>query len=945
MPVTFKTILPGAWELTKDEQYELFSLHVPTVWQQVAKTLSQKRVNLLGRGYPSVPVYSLDPIIAASFPRIIQTVRNGWQRPGVPWILATERAELSNLPDLIKDWLREEFSYCLGDDEVESILDKLDDSAWEWDDKSTVYPLQLPPNNPHNIDIRWQAIPDYMAGEFLKNPQVSFGWDNDRKLTFYQVVTFKQGAELISWPPNEVPLIKNKKQVGTVKISFVIRFQLQTVPWRSQPMIYHQLSIRRWLTESMERLPYRGATAFIGDNRRWLDGKKQPFRLINMPIKQITTQEGRKARWPRAISELLKINDSPLPDPDSLANEPIYNWSVFGTAPIGIQAAIAYDSRHKGEFRCFPGVSPLDLASLDSAIQSKIEQGNFPVRRIGEGIKKSGTSISFWGIVKPQKKDSLEPKNPDDLSTPMLRPKIAASATFRQPESSPHTILILWETQKCRDALIAEICKLLSISPQGETITYETLTGVTGEEILYSQNQDICLRIKTQHVSDMTARLDIDNSEVEGNNRQQKRTNLMDKRIHQITSYLPPVEGLSGALVEIKPKKDFFPPESDPKLAVRIGVMQAGYVNQHIHAVTISKKNDEESITKEATNRVQRAVTDLLRQFGILPAPLINFEKDDIDPNMWLTCFYVLRRTRKTTANNQASTVALMVRVNPIKGMVQVTTPTLFATQGWLSYSEGLGYLLTEKWEPNSAADETSGDISDGQQYNNNKDEQKFLNKFVTDCLRDCLSHPIEEEKLPRVLFMTEAINARGMLIWLQNPQLPANNLPDELKRHMTESEINRLLVVRLRVSANGEVPVAIAQGYPGGRPNGLFCWQGVCDDKATVLYLSMRKPLNTEQGTNTLQKKQSRLDNGSLQAGNPKPLEIAVIHHPGIERDKLAGFVHNLRDRWPYFANEVSLPLPFPFATSAKQYAVSAKDRVESFDLEEEEDSEESVD
>jgi hypothetical protein len=282
-----------------------------------------------------------------------------------------------------------------------------------------------------------------------------------------------------------------------------------------------------------------------------------------------------------------------------------------------------------------------------------------------------------------------------------------------------------------------------------------------------------------------------------------------------------------------------------------------------------------------------------------------------------------------------------MVRVNPIKGMVQVTTPTLFAQQGWLSYSKGLGYLLTEKWEPNSAADETSGDIHDGQQYNNNKDEQKFLNKFVTDCLRDCLSHPIEDEKYPQVLFMVEAINARRMLTWLQNPQLPAHNLPNELKQHMTESEINRLLVVRLRLANNGEVPVAIAKDSPGGRPNGLFCWQGVCDDQATGLYLSIRKPLNTEQGTNTLQKKQSRLDNGSLQAGNPKPLEIAVIHHPGTECDKLAGFVHNLRDRWPYFANEVSLPLPFPLATLAKEYAVSAKDRVESVDLEEEENSE----
>ncbi|BBD63291.1 hypothetical protein NIES2109_61410 (plasmid) [Nostoc sp. HK-01] len=944
MPFKIKSILPGAWELTKDEQYELFSLQVPSAWQQVAQSLAQKRVNLLGRGYPSVPVYSLDPIIAASFPKIIQTVRNGWQRPGVPWMLATERADLFNLPNLIKDWLREEFSYCLGDDEVESILNNLDDNVWEWEEKSTVYPLQLTPNNPYKIDIRWKAIPDYLAVKFLKNPQVTFGQDNLYQLTFYQVVNLNQGAELVSWPPHQISLIKNKKQVGTANISFVINFKLQTVPWRSQPIIYHQLSIRRWLTEPMERWPYRGATVFIGHERRWLDGQKQPFCFIPLLIKQITTQEGRKPRWPRAISELLKINSSPLPDLDSLTGEPVYNWSVFGTPPTGIQAAIAYNSRHSVKFPCFPGVSPLDLASLDSAIKNKIEQENLPFRRLGEGIRKSGKYTPFWEPVKSQKEGSQKPNNPDDLSTPMLRPKIAAPATFRHTESSPHTILILWETQKCRDALIDEICKLLSISPQGETINYETLPGLTGKETIY-QNQDVYLRIITQHVSDITARLDVDNPEVEGNNRQQKRINLIDKRVHQILSYLPAPEGLSGALVEIKPKKYFFPPESDPKLAVRIGVMQAGYVNQHIHALTTSKKNDEEYITNKSQNRVQRAVSDLLRQFGILPAPLIEFGKDGIDPNMWLTCFYVLRRTRKTTANNQASIVALMVRVNPIKGTVQVTTPNLFTTQGWVSYSEGLGYLLGEKWEPNTYADETTGDTSDAQQSSDTKSEQKFLNKFVTDCLRDCLSTSIEEKTLPHVLFMAEAINARSMLTWLKNPQLPANNLPDELKRHMTESELNRLSVVRLRVPGDGEVPVAIAKDSPGSRTNGLFCWQDVCDDEANVLYFSIRKLLNTEKGTNTLQQKQSRLDNGALQAGNPKPLEIAVIHHPGIEHDQLACFVHNLRDRWPYFANEVSLPLPFPFATSAKQYAVSAKDKVESVDLEEEEDSDESVD
>ena len=947
--MTFNTILPGAWELIQDVQYELFSLQVPTAWQQVAKSLAQKRVKLLGKGYPSVPVYSLDRIIAASFPKIIQTARNGWQRPGVPWVFATEMADLSDLSEFTKDWLREEFSECLGEEEVESSLEKLDHDAWRWEDPKT-YSLLRQPENKYETDVRFQALPDYLAGEFIKNPTVCFDGNVQYQLTFYRVVTLDQGAELMSWPPYPVPLIKvitkdkikEKVKVGEAHVSFVIRFKLQTVPWRSQPIIYHQLSIRRWIKEPIDRFPYQGATVFIGDNHRWLDGVQQPFCFIPLQIKQRITQEGREPRWSKAISELLKLNDSPLPDPNTLVSEPAYNWPTFGEEPVGIQGALAYDTRHRSNTLCIPGVSPLDFASLDRAIQNKIDQENFPVRRVGEAVKVSGKYAPFWEYGKSKKRDDKSPKKRDDLSTVMLRPKIAAPATFRIPENSPHTILILWETQDCRDELITEICKLLYLSPNGEAQIYETLTGVEGKEILYEGSLG-SLRIKSQHVQDLTQRLDLEHPSVKGKNRQQKRVNLLDERIQQIASYLPKPEGLCGALIEIKPKKSFFPPESDPKLALRIGVMQAGYVNQHIHALTARKKSGEEYVTKDAPNRVQKAVSDLLRQFGILPASLIDLEKDGIEPNVWLTCFHVLRRTRKTTASNTPSTVALMVRVNPVSGIVQFTTPSLFPT--WVSYPVGLGYLITEKWNSDSYADETTSDSGEEQSSSDKKREQQFFNDFVTKCLRDCLNTPIEKDKLPRVLFMAEAQNARKMLTWLQNPKLPANDLPDELKRDMTESEISRLWLVRLRVADNGEVPVGIVKGSPGSRTSGVFHWQNICDDGGTKVYLSIRRLLNTEQGTNTLQKKQSRLDNGLLQTGNPRLLELAIVHCPEIDCKKLACFVHNLRDRWPYFADEVSLPLPFPFATLAKEYAVGAKDAVESEESDEPDELEESLD
>ncbi|MFB8798027.1 MAG: DUF3962 domain-containing protein [Microcoleus sp.] len=926
--MTFNTILPGAWELTEDLEYNLFSLIVPTAWQQVAKSLAQKRVRLRGKGYPSVPVYSLDRIIAASFPNIIQTVRYGWQHPGVTWLFATEKADLSDLSEFIKDWLREEFSEALGESEVESSLENLDNQAWHWEDPKS-YSLLRQPENSYD-DIRFQAIPDYLAVEFLKNPQVCFGENNLYELTFYRVVSLNQGAELMSWPPHPVSLIQKNEEVGAANISFVIRFKLQTVPWRREPIIYHQLSIRRWIVEPLKRLPYRGATAFIGDNHRWLDGVRQPFCFMPLAVKK---RSGGELLWPKAIGGLLLSNDSRLPDPKELVKQPKYNWSAFGQEPEGIQIAIAYDTRHPGDVPCFPGVSPLDLASIDRAIQNKIEQSNFPIKRVGEATRIKSTNKkgrknkglkNFWELTGAPK-------------TPMLRAEIAAPAVFRSAENPLHTILILWETKQCRDALISEICKLLSLSPKGEAQIYETSKGAKGEEILYESPHG-SVRIKTQHVEDLTQRLDLDSSSVKANSRQKQRVHLIEERVKLIVSSLPKAEEISGALIEIKPKKQFFPPESDPKLALRIGAMKAGYVNQHIHAVTAQNKKGEEYNIKNSPNRVQKAVSDLWRQFGILPAPIIDPEKDGIDPNLWLTCFQVLRRTRKTTASNTPANVALMVRVNPVAGIVQVTIPSLFPK--WVSYPVGLEYLIGEKWDSDSYVDEITGDSDEQQQSSDKKREQQFLNKFVADCLRDCLNTPIEKDKLPRLLFLAEAQNARKILTWLQNPKLPANTLPDELQRQLTESERNRLWVVRLRVVVSGEVPVCIIKGFPGSRTSGLFFWDGVCDRPENALYLSMRKNLTTEQ--DLLRRLESRLDNGSRQAGNPKPLEIAVVNSPGIEGSKLACFVHNLRDRWPYFADEVSLPFPFPFATLAKEYAVSAKDIVELEDSEESEESEE---
>lgn len=925
--MAYNTIFPGAWELTEDVQYQLFSLCVPTHWQQVAKSLAQKRFQLQYSRYSSVPVLSLDPIVEVIFPQIIKTVRQGWERAGLPWILATEKTEdLTDLALVVKDWLREEFSPSLGEEDVDSILEKLDDNLWQWEEQPRTYSLLEKPENWYD-EVRFDAVPNYLAQEFVKiNRRVTFGKDSQYPLTFYRVARVSKGAELISWPPSQIPLIDRKAQKGTAYISLVIRLTLQTVPWREQPLIYHQLSVRRWLTDPL-KLPYRGATAYVGDTRRWLDGVHQPFCFMPLQMKK----NGGDAKWPRAIRELLFINDSPLVDPNLLLFNPTYHWSEFRTEleEIPLQGAIAYDSRHGDKMPCFPGVSPLDLASLDQAICDRIQQG-FPLRRVGKGIKNKNSLKPLWPKPKNENKGSKKDKDPETSFTPMLRPSIAAQAVFSSTDVPLKTILILWETNECRDALINEICLMLSLSPKDEAETYCTPNGGEGTQQVYQGALgSIC--IQTQHVEDLTQNFNIDDPSVPGRNRQQRRFNLLHERIEKIKSSLPPAQEISGALVEIKQ-----PPkikEKDPKLAWRIGAMQAGYLNQHIHALTGRTKQQK---TKDS-QRVKRAISDLFRQFGILPTPLIKPEQDKIDTNLWLTCFYILRRTRKTTASQKPSRVVLMIRVNPLTGKVELTTPALFqdkkaAKQSpWVSYPVGLSHLLNEKWDANYGFDEVTSETAEILSSQEQKHEQRAINKFVTDCLRDCLNTCITKDSLPRVLLMAEAQNARQLIPWLQNPKLPNNDLPDTFKHQLSELEQNRLWLVRLRVATNDEVPAGIVES-PGGRVSrgGAFLWEDVHDGETADLYLSIRGPLNTEQGTVTLQKTQSRLDDGNKQAGNAPLLEIALIHHPEIEKVKLANFVHALRDRWPYFADEVSLPFPFPFAIKAKEYAVSARDSVE---------------
>jgi len=588
--------------------------------------------------------------------------------------------------------------------------------------------------------------------------------------------------------------------------------------------------------------------------------------------------------------------------------------------PQVVYAAIAYSSSLRGSHPCQAGVSPLDVALIDAAIAKYL-----PVDRVGVGKKVKGLrSKLYWQPGAPHPKNDPSPRNPNELSVVMHRPDMASVATFSS--SRPlKTVLILWKNQQTRDALIKEIRALLKLGREGEKTEYKTSTGATAYSVVYSGDEG-SLRIKSQHVEDLINPLDLSDPKLklpENANRDERRQKAMDTRIALFHEKLPVRTEPSAALIEIEEKETYESKYVDPYLATRIGSMQKGYVNQRINpvrneqelqAASTNKKTGKvnqkvlEEETKRDESRVRSAVGGLLMQCGVLPIPLIDNKDKGISSATWLTCCYVLRRTKKTTVDRIPNTAVIMVRVNSVSGLIEFTTPKLkLQERGWVDSWEIYRILLDEKWDVNSYYEAYPEQVPPEEWDNELLKEQHLINHFIAEALKETLSTPIRDVAKPHLIFMAEAQNARKLVKWLTNdPNFKSNVLPPAIKRHFEqESVMQRLSVIRMRVAERREVPMWVWQDKPGKKRSGLFKWVGACDDPNQVLYLSLRKALNTEQ--HPIKITQSRLDNRSGPAVNPPLLEMTIIHSL-LKHDYLAGFVHSLRDRWAYFSGEVTV-------------------------------------
>lgn len=868
--MTTKRISLLAFEIP-DVAFPYYQLRLPGTFWQAARSLAETAAGW-GR-YPGISHKSLDQLVTAALPDILVDASGAWRQPDSVWLYALDTPDPRLIAAQFRSWMMEEYAPRVGDDKVLRAMEGLDDSEWRWDEASAQSLLLS--------DHRYAAIPQYVARNWPDEP-LQLG---DRLFYLYRNASCSEGVELVSWPPEQVETYSPRGSEGRgAYASAVVRITARTLPGRQAPLVYFHMGLRRWMSRPMvgaggEVYLKRNTGVYVAAPWRWLDGRKQALSFIKVPVRR----QGRCVTWPRGLSDLLS-NHVDLPNPAELAAEPTLGLNGLSHAP-GVSMAIAYDNRYS-EHRIQAGVGRKDVAALY----------RYVTERFGDILRPAGwtsqaasvPSKHFWNFARKEK-GSAAPGEERHSAVPMQRPEIASPAFFTPHTQPVKSLVVLWERPETRDALVHELAHRLQVVP---TETPHLYKGSHGEVHIFMEEIDLSLRAMLKVPSGLY-----------GPQRQRAISQAIEDRARAIAAgpwskLTRERADLSGAIVEIMPASKTTQ-DQDPKLAWRIGMSRAGFVNQHIHAVGASPSLSDQM-------RVTNAVSDLLRQLGRMPSPVIDERLDGLGPELWLLGFAVLRRTSKTAAGQFKVSLPIVVRINPLTGVVEATEPRLYRSDAlWEPYPTILRRVISMGTEGGLTPEATE--------------------EFVMDAVRDCLFTPIGECAKPGVLLLAEAQNARSGLLCLQDSRLVTRHRLDALlTRHLSAEERNRFSLVRVRTSEpRGEVPTFRAGTDLLGQTRGLFRWHSVTSEDFPV-YLSTSS--REASAIRYLKNNDSRFGAAHQMAWNNRPVEIVVLDS-AHEADRIAYLVHRLRRRWPYVDMDTTLPCPLQFAMLAREYALGAED------------------
>jgi len=374
-PMAFRldglTSQPDAWP---DELRAAYAMRFPPEWREILAPLAMRTPRGGDRAYDTLPIHTLNAAIRALMPDIITVTRGQHMRnPAGAWLLSRVPISPQAIRRMVVAWAR---SAAFGENEEERRLQaaqQLLPSALVWEPCDlgatpwTTSPAGTALPSAGSVADPFRLLPELLAARVAlqlttKGRRFRFGGElvELRRATLPNDAA---GVELISWPP-----AWGQYRGKSWPFSFVITITLQTAPFEGAPLLYADLSVRRWAAGSLHA---RNATVYLATEAPWIeDAPATPY----FGVARITRTRNANNEWgwewenalPSILDQLnqLSVTMPSFPSAAAIAERPEVALEFQSGELAGAGAAIMYHSGMKNDHGVGTGFLPDDRASL-----------------------------------------------------------------------------------------------------------------------------------------------------------------------------------------------------------------------------------------------------------------------------------------------------------------------------------------------------------------------------------------------------------------------------------------------------------------------------------------------------------------------------------------------------------------------------------------------------
>lgn len=957
-----------------------YHLAFPNVWREPLSLLAQEEYaarpnrgrNTKAREYTPLPVAALNASMRAFLSKVILSGRHIPQNADEPWLYSLSPVNTKAIARIARAWVQSAFPH-VSEERRQEIARGITAQALSWEVSDMNLAAWTVGSNgtaqPETSDSVFRLLPQTLAAQLtMPGVTVNFG-PHPRQLYRVSASPASQAAELMTWPPLIHTTHKNREW----PYSLVITLSVQTIPFQAEPFLFVDLSLRRWVATPITKpLPF-DASVHVRANAPWLsedEGISPSFEVASLRWRH--PKKGGAASLPQwqgflpTIIDRLQL-DTPFPSPIDLVGRGQTRWWEDETGPI---AAIVYSTRMDLPHGVGPGFMPPDrhkvvtgqIAALlgpdftpvDPLPRVRYRAAALGVRqqRVLTSAKSSEPLIDdqLEGVGDGEPADYEEaealsaeqrPPNEEELRREaekarkrherQLRDQGVLRVALGRTLGGRTLIRIYHQTEKMRTVLLGALEALFG--PPDRRLEAE-------QYICEWHGPDLYLLVETQWLGALGSSLSLEKLDSSllrdrWHHAISERADLFAATLlangHSKKHDLVPVNEIAvsathpaGVIIEIGAPGSFFPAQTDPKPALRIGAAQAHHLSQFI-ITEMSEQLDEEE-EKALAGRAKQACRDLFRQLGVLKHP----------PHWSFT---------QAPIADSPLTSAAIPRVLPQRYLLP--SPLHYVgvwliQQNWRGSPTGVGHILPVLVHLQSDSTEimaTAPGLGDWIPYEralreiNQRVRLGATAKSPMGLQHVGLVTPYIEQTLERdivgdTLLMAHAQNLRRAWSWLKNKDITPDKIQVGKSLPFPISERSGLRVVRVRTSSGHETPECYGEddtqeqlrlGLTRGLwriGNRVFASTGAKPTAFLNLSVDLSKAL--PWGAT------ARHPAPGAQAWNPSLVELTVAGlQPGDVDWVWAAVVHELRFAAYHFDDALVLPLPLHLAKLMEEYVL----------------------